>query len=80
LTIISLKIFKKGKNMATLFLLLVAVCIGFFAFKVYTISEAKQLTIRQAMDEVRDDFLKRFETIKNKVVSKANKVKSPNKK
>lgn len=65
--------------MATLFLILVAVFIGLFAFKVYTISELKQLTMGQAMDEVKKDFRAKFDAIKNIITSKADNIKQPNK-
>lgn len=65
--------------MATLFLILVAVFIGLFAFKVYTISELKQLTMGQAMDEVKQDFINKVEAIKKLITSKADGIKSPNK-
>ena len=65
--------------MATLFLILVAVFIGLFAFKVYTISELKQLTMGQAMDEVKKDFRAKFDVIKRLVISKADSIKQPNK-
>jgi hypothetical protein len=65
--------------MATLFLLLVAVLIGIFAFKVYITSETKQLTIKQAADEVKNELLKKFNTFKDSIVSKADKIKRPNK-
>lgn len=65
--------------MATLFLILVAVFIGLFAFKVYTISELKQLTMGQAMDEVKKDFRAKFDAIKRLVISKADSIKQPNK-
>lgn len=65
--------------MATLFLILVAVFIGLFAFKVYTISELKQLTMGQAMDEVKKDFRAKFDAIKKIVTSKADRIKQPNK-
>lgn len=66
--------------MATLFLILVAVFIGLFAFKVYTISELKQLTMGQAMDEVKKDFRAKIDAIKRLVISKADSIKQPNKK
>lgn len=65
--------------MATLFLILVAVFIGLFAFKVYTISELKQLTMGQAMDEVKKDFRAKIDGIKKLVISKADSIKQPNK-
>lgn len=65
--------------MATLFLILVAVFIGLFAFKVYTISELKQLTMGQAMDEVKKDFRTKIDAIKRLVISKADSIKQPNK-
>lgn len=65
--------------MATLFLILVAVFIGLFAFKVYTISELKQLTMGQAMDEVKKDFKAKIDAIKRLVISKADSIKQPNK-
>ena len=65
--------------MATLFLILVAVFIGLFAFKVYTISELKQLTMGQAMDEVKKEFRVKIDAIKNLVTSKADSIKQPNK-
>ena len=65
--------------MATLFLILVAVFIGLFAFKVYTISELKQLTMGEAMDEVKKDFKAKFDAIKRLVISKADSIKQPNK-
>lgn len=65
--------------MATLFLILVAVFIGLFAFKVYTISELKQLTMGEAMDEVKKDFRAKFDAIKRLVISKADSIKQPNK-
>lgn len=65
--------------MATLFLILVAVFIGLFAFKVYTISELKQLTMGEAMDEVKKDFRAKIDAIKRLVISKADSVKQPNK-
>lgn len=65
--------------MATLFLILVAVFIGLFAFKVYTISELKQLTMGQAMDEVKKDFRAKIDAIKKIVISKADSIKQPNK-
>lgn len=65
--------------MATLFLILVAVFIGLFAFKVYTISELKQLTMGQAMDEVKKDFRAKIDAIKKLVTSKADSTKQPNK-
>ena len=65
--------------MATLFLVLVAVFIGLFAFKVYTISELKQLTMGQAMDEVKKDFRAKIDAIKRLVISKADSIKQPNK-
>jgi hypothetical protein len=65
--------------MATLFLILVAVFIGLFAFKVYTISELKQLTMGQAMDEVKKDFRAKIDAIKRLVISKADSIKQPNK-
>lgn len=65
--------------MATLFLILVAVFIGLFAFKVYTISELKQLTMGQAMDEVKKDFRAKFDAIKKIVTSKTDSIKQPNK-
>jgi hypothetical protein len=65
--------------MATLFLILVAVFIGLFAFKVYTISELKQLTMGQAMDEIKKDFRAKFDAIKRLVISKADSIKQPNK-
>ena len=64
--------------MATLFLILVAVFIGLFAFKVYTISELKQLTMGQAMDEVKKDFRAKIDAIKKRVTSKADSIKQPN--
>lgn len=66
--------------MATLFLILVAVFIGLFAFKVYTISELKQLTMGQAMDEVKKDFRAKLDAIRKIITSKADGIKSPNKK
>ena len=65
--------------MATLFLILVAVFIGLFAFKVYTISELKQLTMGQAMDEVKKNFRAKIDAIKRLVISKADSIKQPNK-
>lgn len=65
--------------MATLFLILVAVFIGLFAFKVYTISELKQLTMGEAMDEVKKDFRAKIDGIKKLVTSKADSIKQPNK-
>lgn len=65
--------------MATLFLILVAVFVGLFAFKVYTISELKQLTMGQAMDEVKKDFRAKIDAIKRLVISKADSIKQPNK-
>lgn len=65
--------------MATLFLILVAVFIGLFAFKVYTISELKQLTMGQAMDEVKKDFRAKIDAIKRLVISKADSIKQLNK-
>lgn len=65
--------------MATLFLILVAVFIGLFAFKVYTISELKQLTMGEAMDEVKKDFRAKIDAIKRLVISKADSIKQPNK-
>ena len=65
--------------MATLFLILVAVFIGLFAFKVYTISELKQLTMGQAMDEVKKDFRAKIDAIKRLVISKTDSIKQPNK-
>lgn len=65
--------------MATLFLILVAVFIGLFAFKVYTISELKQLTMGEAMDEIKKDFRAKFDAIKRLVISKADSIKQPNK-
>ena len=65
--------------MATLFLILVAVFIGLFAFKVYTISELKQLTMGQAMDEVKKDFRAKIDAIKRLVISKSDSIKQPNK-
>lgn len=65
--------------MATLFLILVAVFIGLFAFKVYTISELKQLTMGQAMDEVKKDFRAKIDGIKKLVTSKTDSIKQPNK-
>lgn len=65
--------------MATLFLILVAVFIGLFAFKVYTISELKQLTMGQAMDEVKKGFRAKIDAIKRLVISKADSIKQPNK-
>ena len=65
--------------MATLFLILVAVFIGLFAFKVYTISELKQLTMGEAMDEVKKDFRAKIDAIKRLVISKTDSIKQPNK-
>lgn len=65
--------------MATLFLILVAVFIGLFAFKVYTISELKQLTMGEAMEEVKKDFRAKIDAIKRLVISKADSIKQPNK-
>ena len=65
--------------MATQFLILVAVFIGLFAFKVYTISELKQLTMGQAMDEVKKDFRAKIDAIKRLVISKTDSIKQPNK-
>lgn len=62
--------------MATLFLILVAVFIGLFAFKVYTISELKQLTMGQAMDEVKKDFRAKIDAIKRLVISKVDSIKT----
>ena len=65
--------------MATLFLILVAVFIGLFAFKVYTISELKQLTMGEAMEEVKKDFRAKIDGIKKIATSKADSIKQPNK-
>ena len=66
---------ERETKMATLFLILVAVFIGLFAFKVYTISELKQLTMGEAMEEVKKDFRAKIDAIKKLVTSKADSIK-----